>query len=156
MNSAPPARGTLQDAINENRQRLVELLKKGSPEKTALILEKEGWSREWACKAVQTIETRHNPSNLVHGPKHNQQIRERLQTHAGIGACLFTIGFLVTTLSLISAFSSGGWIIIAYGSIFAGAGMFLKSFPQLKRYPDRKPPLFLPPKDSGDGSPQDY
>jgi len=155
MSDAAP-QPSLQETINQNRMRLVELLKKEKPQKVALMLEKEGWSREWACKAVRTIEIRHNPTNVPHGPEKNQQIRDNLQMHAGMGAGLFVVGLLVSLLSFVFAMIGGGLVIFAYGAIFVGAGMFMRAYPKLKQYPDRKLPLFLPPKDARGARPEDY
>ena len=121
--------GSLQDAINQSRPRLIEMLKQGKPQQVALQLEKEGWSREWACKAVRTVEIRNNPAHLPHGAEKTQAIRERLQMHAGLGAGLFLVGLLTTAITLSAALAFGGLAIIAYGAIFVGAGMFIRRIP---------------------------
>lgn len=146
--------GSLQDAINANRMRLIDLLKSRKPEEVALLLGKEGWSREWACKAVRTVETIHNPAQLPHGAERNQAIREKLQMHAGLGAGIFLVGLIITIFTVATALAFGGLVIIAYGAIFVGAGMFIRAYPQMKRYPDRRLPVFLPPKDAT--RPDDY
>jgi len=148
--------GTLQEAINENRARLLDELKRGTPMKVALLLEKEGWSREWACKAVQTLEVKYNPAHLHDGSVKNQEIREKLQMRASIGAGLFILGTLVTVVTLLSALAHGGLIVIAFGAIFSGASLWGHNYSRLKKYPDRRLPIYLPPKDSTGSRPQDY
>lgn len=147
-----PSTTDLQTAINENRSRLVELLKQESPEKVALILQKEGWTREWACQAVRTVEIRNNPTNLREGVVQNQKIRERLQMQVGLGAGIFIVALLISIVTLIS----GGVILIAYGAMFVGGGIFMRAYPHLKRYPERKLPVYIPPKNARGEDPQDF
>jgi hypothetical protein len=58
--------------------------------------------------------------------------------------------------TLAIALSAGGLIVIAYGAVFAGAGMWLKAYPQLKRYPDRPMPKYIPPRDARVHDPMNY
>ncbi len=147
---------TLKEAFKLHRGEITKLLATTTPEKAALSLEKNGWPRKWACKAVTELETTRNPSNLPQGWAHNQGRREKLQSTATIGAFLFIVGSLVSLISLASALHSGGWIIIAYGAVVSGAGMWMKSYPELKRYPDRKLPIYVPPRDLKNSNPDDY
>ena len=151
-----PSTPDLQTAINENRSRLIDLLKQETPEKVALILEKEGWTREWACKAVRTVEIRNNPTYLRDGVIQHQKIRERLQMQVGLGAGIFIVALLISIATLASALAFGGLIVITYGAVFVGAGMFMRAYPHLKRYPDRRLPVYTPPKNARGEDPQDF
>ncbi|MGC4017136.1 MAG: hypothetical protein QM755_21885 [Luteolibacter sp.] len=127
--------------------KLREMLKGSPPCRVALDLEKEGWSREWACAAVREIEVKYNPAGLRHGALMNQKLRDQAQGRFFIGIGLFSIGLLVTLVTLISALNFGGWIFITFGSIISGAGMALTSFQSMKRLPDRPLPLYVAPRD---------
>ena len=147
---------TLDSVTRKHLVGIIALLKRESPEQAALSLEREGWPREWACAAIAHIETKHNPAGLVHGSVRNQELREKLQTRAALGGAMFVIGLLVSLGTLVSALYTGGWIVIAYGAVFTGAGMWLQSFPLLKKYPDRRMPVYVPPKDPKDHNPNNY
>ncbi len=142
----PPAEN-YKDSLLQARHELIELLKVSTPASAVRELEKAGWSREWACAAVETIEYKYNPAQLTPDARRSQEIRERLQSHAALGAGLFTIGLVISIGSLAIALSAGGLIVIAYGAVIAGAGMWMNAYPQLKQYPDRPMPKHVPPRD---------
>lgn len=142
----PPA-DNYKDSLLQSRQELTELLKINTPAAAARELEKAGWPWEWACAAVETVEYKYNPARLTPDARRSQEIRERLQSHAALGAGLFIVGLVISIGSLAIALSAGGLIVIAYGAVFAGAGMWMKAYPQLKQYPDRPIPKYVPPRD---------
>ncbi|MFD0892054.1 hypothetical protein KBB96_11555 [Luteolibacter ambystomatis] len=113
----------------------------------ALELEKDGWSREWACAAVREIEVKYNPAGLRDGALLNQKLRDHFQFRLFAGIGLFAIGLVVTVATLVSALNFGGWIVVTFGSIISGAGMAVTSFQRLKRYPDRPLPVYFQPRD---------
>lgn len=147
---------TLKEAFREHRSEILGLLRSATPEKAAIILEKNGWPREWACKAVVEIETTRNPSNLHDGWASNQRSREKHESAAMLGACLFIVGTLVSLITLASALHSGGWIIIAYGAVITGAGLWMKNAPAVKKYPDRRLPVYIAPRDPKNSDPSQY
>lgn len=151
----PPAE-TLKESLIQSRRELTEFMSTQTPAATARELEKAGWSWEWACAAVETVEYKYNPARLSPDAKGSQEIRERLQSQAMLGAGLFVIGLLISIGTLVLAFKAGGLIVIAYGAVICGAGMWLKAYPQLSRYPDRPLPRYVTPRDSRNSSPADF
>jgi|GEM_PF-4589253 len=151
-----PPLGNYNDALIQVRRELTDTLRVNTPVAAVRELEKAGWSREWACAAVETIEYKYNPAHLLPDARRSQEIREKLQSHAAIGAGIFIVGLLVSIGTLAIALSAGGLIVIAYGAVIAGAGMWLKSYPQLKNYPDRPLPKYVPPRDKRVYDPKNY
>lgn len=147
---------TLKEAFRDHRLAILDLLRTTTPEKAALILKKSGWPREWACRAVTEIETTRNPANLPNGWTNNQWRREKHEGRATLGACMFLVGTLVSLITLASALHSGGWIVIAYGAVITGAGMWIRNAPEVKKYPDRRLPVYIPPRDPKNSNPADY
>lgn len=153
MNS--PAK-TFKDSLIQSRQELTDFMRVNTPVVAARELEKAGWSWEWACAAVETVEYKYNPARLSPDARRGQEIREKHQSRAMLGAGMFVIGLLVSIGTLALALAAGGLIIIAYGAVFCGAGMWLKAYPELKRYPDRPIPKYVPPKDSRNHDPGNF
>ena len=144
----PPAE-TFKDSLAQSRQELTDFMRVNPPAIAARELEKSGWSWEWACAAVETVEYKYNPARLTPDARGSQEIREKLQSHAMLGAGLFVIGLVVSIGTLVLALAAGGLIVIAYGAVFCGAGMWLKAYPQLKRYPDRPIPKYVRQRTTG-------
>lgn len=132
------------------------MLKAEPPMDVALKLEADGWPRDWACKAVEHIEITQNPAGLRHGAQGNQMIRDRLQMQMGLGAVMFFVGLVVSVVTLVNAMHFGGWVVITYGAVFAGGSMWLRAFPLRKQYPDRRIPVYVPPKDFRDHKPAEF
>ena len=147
---------TLKEAFRDHKPAILDLLRTTTPEKAAIAMEKSGWPREWACKAVVEIETTRNPANLPNGWASNQRLREKHGSAAMFGACLFIVGALVSLATLGIALHSGGWILITYGAVITGAGLWLKNPPEVKKYPDRRLPLYVPPRDPKNSDPSQY
>lgn len=147
---------TFKDSLVQSRQELTDFMSVNTPAVAARELEKAGWSWEWACAAVEAVEYKYNPARLSPDALRSQEIREKLQSHAMLGAGMFVIGLLVSIGTLALALAAGGLIVIAYGAVFCGAGMWLKSYPQLKRYPDRPIPKYVPPKNGRNCDPADF
>ena len=151
-----PPLETYKESLTESRGELTDFLRGNTPVIAARELEKSGWTWEWACAAVETIEYKYNPARLAPDARRSQEIREKHQSHAMLGAGLFVIGLVVSIGTLALALAAGGFIVIAYGAVFCGAGMWLKAYPQLKRYPDRPLPRYVPPKDSRNHNPGEF
>ena len=142
-----PPSNSYSASLSESRRDLMDFLEKNTPAAAAKELEKAGWSWEWACAAVETIESKYNPARLSPDARRSQAIREKLQSQAALGAGIFIVGLVISIATLAIALSAGGLIVIAYGAVFVGAGMWLKAYPQLKRYPDRPLPKYVAPRD---------
>ena len=151
----PPAEN-YNDSLFQVRQELTDALKLNPPAVVARELEKVGWPWEWACAAVETIEYKYNPARLFPDARRSRQMHDNLKSHAALGAGLFLVGLVVSIGTLAIALSSGGLIVIAYGAVFVGAGMWLKAYPQLKQYPDRPMPKYIPPRDTRVHDPMNY
>lgn len=147
---------TYRDSLLQSREELTNFMRINAPAVAARELEKAGWPWEWACAAVETVEYKYNPARLSPDARRSQEIRERLQSKSMLGAGIFVIGLLVSIGTLTLALAAGGLIVIAYGAVFAGAGMWLKAYPQLKQYPDRPIPKYVPTKDSSVHDPGSY
>lgn len=147
---------TFKESLIESRQELTEFMKVNPPASAALELKKAGWSWEWACAAVETVEYKYNPAGLSPDARRSQEIREKLHSRAMLGGGIFIIGLIVSIGTLALAFAAGGLIIITWGAVFCGAGMWMNSFPKLKRYPDRPVPKYVPPKDSRSHDPANF
>jgi hypothetical protein len=143
-----PPTDSYAESLKLVRDQLIELMKGKTPYEAALLLEKAGWSREWACAAVEKIEYSHNPARLVPDAKRSQATRESLQSRFALGVGLLVIGLLVSLGTLFVALSVGGWVFIAYGAVITGFGMCAQTLPLLRRYPDRPLPRYVPPKDA--------
>lgn len=151
-----PPLETFKDSLTQSRRELTDFMRINTPAVTARELEKAGWSWEWACAAVETVEYKYNPAGLSPDAKRSQEIRERLQSRAMLGAGLFVIGLLVSIGTLALAIAAGGLVVIAYGAVITGAGMWMTAYPQLGRYPDRPLPRYVAPRDSRNSSPADF
>ena len=151
-----PPKDNYQDSFKEAQQELRKALASKSPAAVARDLEKSGWTWEWACAAVETIEYQYNPAQLYPDARRSQEIREKLQMQASFGAGLFLVGLIVTFVTFAIAMTVGGLAIIAYGAVFVGAGLWLKTHPQLKKYPDRPLPKYVPPRDPKAHDPVNY
>jgi len=147
---------TYESAFTESQGEIAQKLRQHTPMQAALLLEKEGWPREWACNAVSQIEVTKNPSGLRDGHAGNQRIREKLTLKAGVGGALFVVGLVVSLSTLLNAFSSGGFILVMYGAVIAGARMWMKAFPRIKHYLDRRLPVYSPPRNTREHNPGEY
>lgn len=151
----PPTKD-YKESLMRVRQEVTDALKVGTPATVARELEKSGWSWEWACAVVETIEYKYNPAGLWPDARQSQMIHDKLKTQASVGAGLFLVGLITSIGTLAIAFSAGGLVVIAYGAVFVGAGMWMKAHPQLKRYPDRPMPKYVAPRDSRVHDPTNY
>ncbi|OYV05300.1 MAG: hypothetical protein CFE26_12310 [Verrucomicrobiales bacterium VVV1] len=151
----PPTKD-YKESLLQVRQEVRDALKVATPATVARQLEKSGWSWEWACAVVETIEYKYNPAKLSPDAQRSQMIHDRLKSQASFGAGLFLVGLIVSVGTLAIALSAGGFVVIAYGAVFVGAGMWIKAYPQLKRYPDRPMPKYVPPRDSRVHDPMSY
>ena len=151
-----PPTDNYNDSLFQARREIMDSLKINTPAAVVRNLEKASWTRDWACAAVEAIEYKYNPAGLSPSARRSQEIREKLQSQAALGAGLFIIGFVVSIGTLAIALSAGGLIVIAYGAVFVGAGMWLKAYPQLKQYPDRPMPKYVPPRDTRVHDPMKY
>lgn len=142
----------LKSALRTHRREILDLLKRETPLKAALVLEQAGWPRDWACHAIRQVEIEQNPAHLPYGAVENQKRRDRCQLRLSCGAGLFFVCLL-----LVVGFLFGGRIaILPTVGIFVGLGMWLKEIPELKRYPDRRLPVYTPPKDARGHNPGQY
>ncbi|MGJ8723829.1 MAG: hypothetical protein ACSHYB_04665 [Roseibacillus sp.] len=146
---------TYPEAVKTHRPEVFEKLKTNTPRHVVAILEKKGWSREWACQIVAGIERKRNPAGLMNGSDENQRLRKKYVLRAMLGGVFFLIGLLVTIGTLVISFAQGGIAIIAYGAIIWGGITFWSAYPNISRYPDREIPVYHPPKAKGH-NPQDY
>ncbi len=145
-----------KDSLCQVRQEVTDALRVNTPAAVARDLEKSGWPWEWACAAVETIEYKYNPARLSPDARQSQEIHDKLKSRATLGLGLFLVGFFVSIGTLAIALSGGGLIVVAYGAVIVGAGMWLKAYPQLKKYPDRPMPKYVPPRDSHVHDPKSY
>ena len=151
-----PPTENYKDSLIQVRHEVTDALRCNTPAAVARNLEKSGWPWEWACAVVETIEYKHNPARLSPDARRSQEIHDKLKSQAALGSGLFLVGLIVSIGTLAIALSSGGLIVIAYGAVFVGAGMWLKAYPQLKQYPDRPMPKYIPPRDSRVHDPMNY
>lgn len=151
-----PPKDNFKDSLSMVQRDLTNALKINTPASVAEDLKESGWPWEWACAAVEIIEYRYNPARLSPDARRSQEIHDKLRSHAALGAGLFIVGLVVSIGTLSIALSSGGLIVIAYGAVFVGAGIWLKAYPQLKQYPDRPIPKYVPPRDARDHDPVNY
>jgi hypothetical protein len=78
-----------REAVLVHKSQVLDELRRATPRKVVASLEKNGWSREWACKIVGGMERKYNPANLKWGPDENQRLREkygmRIEPFGGFG-----------------------------------------------------------------------
>lgn len=147
-----PENDSLESSIRRHSRAIVDLLRRDTPLRVALVLEQQGWPREWACTAIRQLEIQHNPAGLRHGAVANQGRRDRLNLEAIGGATLALLSLAVGVLFLV-----GGRIAIwAIVGLFIGAGACLRALPELKKHPDRRLPTYTPPKQLRGHQPGDY
>ncbi len=147
-----PRQQDLKSAMRTHRREIIDLLRRETPVRAALVMEEAGWPREWACHTIRQIEIEQNPANLAHGPVLNQKMRDRLQLQVACGAGLFSLCLLAD----IGFLFAGRIAIPPLVGLVAGLGMWLKAAPELKRYPDRRLPVYTPPKDQRGHNPGQY
>ena len=134
------------DAVNAHKSKVLDELKRSTPKRVVALLEKNGWSREWACKIVAGMEKKYNPANLRWGPTDNQSLRDKYSTRAFFGGGALLIGLIVTIGSLFLAFSHGGLGIVAYGAVLWGGATFWSGITNVGKYPDREIPVYKEPE----------
>lgn len=150
-----PPSGNYKDSFSQVQHEVTLALKRKPPAAVARELEKSGWPWEWACAAVETIEYKYNPASLYPDARSSQEMHEKLKSRATLGVGLFFVGLVVSIGTLAIALSAGV-VVIAYGAVFVGAGMWLKAYPKLKQYPSRPMPKYVPPRDPGVHDPMQY
>jgi len=69
---------------------------------------------------------------------------------------MFLLGLVGSIGTLALAIQGGGLVIIAYGAVIVGAGMWMESFSKLKKYVDRPIPKYRPPRNSAVHDPGEY
>lgn len=151
-----PPTNDYKESLIQVSQQVTDALQVATPATVARELEKSGWSWEWACAVVETIEYKYNPARLSPDARRSQMIHDKLKSQASLGAGLFLVGLVISIGTVAIAFSSGGLVVIAYGAVFVGAGMWMKAYPQLKQYPDRPMPRYVAPRDSRVHDPTNY
>jgi len=134
------------DAVKAHKLKVLEELKKSTPKHVVALLEKNEWSREWACKIVAGMENKYNPANLERSLTENQRLREKYSKRAFFGGLALFIGVIVTIGSLVLALSSGGLVIVAYGAVLSGAATFWSGIANVGKYPDREIPVYREPE----------
>ena len=146
-----------REAVKAHKESVLEQLGKSKPKRVVALLEKNGWSREWACNIMAGMEKRYNPANLKWGPEENQRLREKYSTRVFLGGGALLIGLIVTIGSLILALSFGGLGIVAYGAVLWGGTTLWNGLSKVGSYPDREIPVYIAPEVKAEGhSPDAY
>ena len=146
-----------REAVKAHKSAVLEQLRNHKPKHVVATLERNGWSREWACNIVAGMEKKYNPGNLRYPPDENQRLREKYSNRVFFGGAALLIGLIVTIGSLFLAFSYGGLGIVAYGAVLWGAATLWSGLTNVKSYPDREIPRYMPPVEKAEGhSPESY